>query len=422
MGRIARIHTEKFIRYCVKDVIVKVSKTTILKLTTDEDRRIEKTIDKFTEGMDYASTVVHANNKPMGAMKLQKLTYAHLRSEIGLKSQMSCNVARQTAGAYKTLQAQIRNGETYWQLLKFAPTNIKFSYGRDFSINHDEISITTLDGRQKYGIMNYRYAEQFFDGSWKYQASELVKHKDGNYYFHLVCEKEIEEPDITQASNFMGIDVGINHLAVTFTTNGRRKFFTGGEIKNIRNIYSKQRKRLQEKDTRSATRVLKHQSGREKRFMRDVNHVISRQVIESAIEDNVSVIGLEDLTGIRKRTKVRKKQRYKHNSWAFRELQTFIEYKAHEVGIAVIYIDPRYTSQTCPTCLHISRNNRNGRSFLCEVCGYALNADLVGAMNIEARTRAFRHDLEVQGLVVDSPDETISSETSLKPLPTGRSN
>jgi len=159
---------------------------------------------------------------------------------------------------------------------------IQFSYGRDFSINHDELSITTLDGRQKYGIMNYQYAEQYFDGSWKYQASELVKHKDGRYYFHLVCEKEIEEPDITKASNFMGIDVGINHLAVTFTTKGQRKFFTGGEIKNIRNIYSKQRKRLQEKDTRSAIRVLKHQSGREKRFMRDVNHVISRRVIESA--------------------------------------------------------------------------------------------------------------------------------------------
>jgi IS605 OrfB family transposase len=406
----------------VKDIIVKVSKTTILKLTTDEDNMIERTLCKFTEGMDYASAVVHANNKPIGAMKLQKLTYAHLRAEIGLKSQMSCNVARQTAGAYKTLQSQIRKGETYWQLLKFAPTNIKFSYGRDFSINHDELSITTLDGRQKYGIMNYRYAEQFFDGSWKYQASELVKHKDGRYYFHLVCEKEIEEPDITQASNFMGIDVGINHLAVTFTTNGQRKFFTGGEIKNIRNIYSKQRKRLQEKDTRSATRVLKRQSGREKRFMRDVNHVISRQVIESAIADSVSVIGLEDLTGIRKRTKVRKKQRYKHNSWAFRELQTFIEYKAQAAGIIVAYVDPKYTSQTCPTCSHISRNNRNGRSFRCEACGYALNSDLVGAMNIEARTRAFRHDLEVQGLVVDSPDETISSETSLKPLPTGRGN
>jgi len=52
----------------------------------------------------------------------------------------------------------------------------------------------------------------------------------------------------------------------------------------------------------------------------------------------------------------------------------------------------------------------------------ALNSDLVGAMNIEARTRAFRHDLEVQGLVVDSPDETISFETSLKPLPSGRGN
>ena len=277
----------------MKYVIVKVSKTAILKLNTDEDNRIERTLHKFTEGMDYASTVVHANNKPMGAMKLQKLTYAHLRAEIGLKSQMSCNVARQTAGAYKTLQSQIRQGETHWQLLEFAPTNIKFSYGRDFSINHDELSITTLDGRQKYGIMNYQYAEQYFDGSWKYQASELVKHNDGRYYFHLVCEKEIEDPDITKVSNFMGIHVGINHLVVTFTTKCRRKFFTGGEIKNIRNIYSKQRKRLQEKDTRSAIRVLKHQSGREKRFMRDVNHVISRRVIESATEDNAAILIME---------------------------------------------------------------------------------------------------------------------------------
>jgi len=402
---------------CVKDSIMNITKTVILKLTTGKDHMIEKTLQKFTEGMNYTSTVVHANKKPIGAMKLQKLTYAYLRSEIGLKSQMSCNVARQTTRAYRTLQAQIRKDETRWQLLKFAPTNAKFSYGRDFSINHDEISITTFDGRQKYGIMNYEYAEQFFDGSWKYNASELVKHKDGRYYFHLCCEKEIEEPDITQASNFMGIDVGINHLAVTFTTNGQCKFFTGGEIKNIRNIYSKQRKRLQEKGTRSATRVLKHQAGREKRFMKNVNHVISRQVVESAIENDVSVVGLEDLTGIRKRTKVRKTQRYQHNSWAFRELQTFIEYKAREAGIAVIYIDPRYTSQTCPKCLHISRNNRNGRSFRCEACGYALNADLVGAMNIEARTRAFRHDLEVQGLVVNIPDDTISPKMCLKPLP-----
>ncbi|MEA1999551.1 MAG: hypothetical protein U9N61_09580 [Euryarchaeota archaeon] len=63
--------------------------------------------------------------------------------------------------------------------------------------------MTTLDGQQKYGIMNYRYAEQKFDGSWKYQASELVKHKDSRYHFHPVCEKEIEEPDITKASNFI---------------------------------------------------------------------------------------------------------------------------------------------------------------------------------------------------------------------------
>ncbi|MFB0545177.1 MAG: transposase, partial [Asgard group archaeon] len=207
------------------------------------------------------------------------------------------------------LQAQLKEGKTRWQLIEFKATNITFSYKRDFSINKKELSITTLDGRKKYKIANYDYAEQYFDGSWKYLASKLVKHKDDSYYFHLSCGKEIEEPDITKASNFMGVDVGINYLAVATTTDKKKnRFFSGGEIKNIRKIFSKQRERLQKKGTRSAKRMLKHLSEREKRFMRNVNHVVSKKVVGFAKENNVSVIGLEDLNGIRKRTKVKKKK------------------------------------------------------------------------------------------------------------------
>ena len=213
----------------------------------------------------------------------------------------------------------------------------------------------------------------------------------------------------------MGVDVGINHLAVATTTDKKNKFFRGGGIKNVRNVYEKQRERLQKKGTRSAKRMLKHLSGREKRLMRDINHVVSKEVVAFAKENEVGIIGMEDLNKIRERTKVRRKQRYRHNSWAFRQLQTFIEYKAKEAGMNVVYVGPKHTSQTCPRCKHISRNNRKGREFRCEVCGYELNADLVGARNIEERTRAFRHDLEAQGLVVDSPDENSLVE-SLKPL------
>lgn len=81
-------------------------------------------------------------------------------------------------------------------------------------------------------------------------------------------------------------------------------------------------------------------------------------------------------------------------------------YKAKEAGIAVIYVDPTYTSQTCPRCNHISRDNRYGLEFRCEICGYESHADRVGAMNIEHRTRDLRYIFESQGGTVSPPDAT----------------
>lgn len=105
-------------------------------------------------------------------------------------------------------------------------------------------------------------------------------------------------------------------------------------------------------------RLLRTIAGRETLFMTAVNHTISKRLIEFAIENDVSVIGLEDLTGIRKETesKIAKEFRYEHFSWAFRRLQGFVEYKAKEAGIAILYVNPEFISQTCPRCKHISRN------------------------------------------------------------------
>jgi IS605 OrfB family transposase len=90
------------------------------------------------------------------------------------------------------------------------------------------------------------------------------------------------------------------------------------------------RARLKSKVTLSAKRIIKHLAGKEKRLMKDVNHCISKIILKFAVENGVSVIGLENLIGIRDRTNnnLRKKQKYLHSSWAFYQLQQFIEYKA----------------------------------------------------------------------------------------------
>jgi len=62
-----------------------------------------------------------------------------------------------------------------------------------------------------------------------------------------------------------------------------------------------------------------------------------------------------------------------------------LEYKQAWRGGAVIAVNPRYTSQTCPKCEHISQLNRPQQAlFSCVACGYTYHADIVAAKNILA--------------------------------------
>jgi putative transposase len=88
---------------------------------------------------------------------------------------------------------------------------------------------------------------------------------------------------------------------------------------------------------------------------------------------------------------------------AFRRM---LEYKQQWRGGEVIAVSPRYTSQTCPVCGHISRNNRLQQAlFSCEQCGYSYHADVVAAKNIlvrgqRKRLNAFAHPVDALGIPV----------------------
>ena len=66
-----------------------------------------------------------------------------------------------------------------------------------------------------------------------------------------------------------------------------------------------------------------------------------------------------------------------------------LEWQVFKAGGYVDAVAPQYTSQTCPCCGHVARENRPTQAvFKCVICGYSSNADVVAAGNILKKSRA----------------------------------
>ncbi|GAC1358069.1 MAG: hypothetical protein NVS2B12_20700 [Ktedonobacteraceae bacterium] len=134
---------------------------------------------------------------------------------------------------------------------------------------------------------------------------------------------------------------------------------------------------------------MRKSKGKESRWMRDINHKLSRQIVDHAHLQGVGVINVEHLSNIREGTackshgaKARKNNRM-IATWSYYQLTQFIMYKAARLGICVQHIDPAYTSQECPACQ--KRNKAQDRTYVCTDCGWMGHRDIVGAINISRR-------------------------------------
>ena len=261
--------------------------------------------------------------------------------------------------------------------LKTLPINKQYSSIRynkrvcNVKLIEEKVSIASINGRIKTTFKIPLYYEKYIE--WELRTSTLrYKKQHDTFYLHVTIRKQSPE---TTGDKVLGIDRGIVNIAVC----SNNKFFNSGQVKNTRAKYAHLRAELQEKGTHSAKRLLKKISGKEKRFVTDVNHCISKEIVSMPYD----VFAIEDLTSIRVHSRNKGKQfTTKLNNWSFYQLQQFIEYKAEAEGKSVVTIDPRYTSQKCSKCGHIYKGNRKGHSFKCVKCGFCLHSDLNASINI----------------------------------------
>jgi len=300
---------------------------------------------------------------------LHHLCYRDARDQFALSAQMIVRCIAKVADAYK-LDKDTRR--------KFKPTGGIAYDDRIVSwrMSDSTVSIWTVDGRlripfvcgaRQRALLNQRQGE-----------SDLVSFRD-KFFLSATCD--VEEPKLQDVEAALGVDLGVTNIAV----DSDGEIHAANHINNVRHRHRRLRAKLQAKCTRSAKRKLKKLSGREQRFAKGTNHRISKQIVAKA-KDTRRMIALEDLSGIRTRVTVRRRQRATLHSWAFRQLRSFVEYKARREGVLVVLVDPRNTSRTCPNCGHINKANRKTQSqFSCVVCGHAGLADEIAAINIGRR-------------------------------------
>ena len=309
------------------------------------------------------------SEKVFSKFKLQKAIYYHIKGRFELTAQVVVRCLGKVADTYKADKKRKH-------LFRKRGAVVYDSRILKYFTDRQEVSIWTLDGRARipYSVGG-PHARML-----AYQRGESdLLYRKGRFYLLATCD--VPESDETLVDDVLGVDLGIVEIATTSdgdSVNGER-------VEAKRQWYAERRAILQSVGTDSAKRHLKRLSGKERRFRADVNHVISKDLVQKA-KRTKRAIALEDLSGIRTRTRVRKAQRARHHSWSFHQLRAFIVYKAILAGVPVVLVDPRNTSRTCSVCGHCEKKNRKSQSaFLCRACGHSMNADWNASINIAAR-------------------------------------
>jgi putative transposase len=243
--------------------------------------------------------------------------------------------------------------------------------------------------------------------------SKINQAEIDNEFVYLSCTVP-DRPEMIPYDNIIGVDRNTTgHIAVAanLTTGKIQKF--GKKAIHIHRKYSHMRKQLQ-KDEKYGE--LKKVKDRESRIVKDLNHKVSRKIVNMAKEQHAALV-FEDLNGIRNTKKQHRSFKYALHSWSFYQLQQFVEYKAKLLGVPVLYVDPAYTSQDCSICG--ARGQRIGKEFKCPACGHADHADVNAAFNIAIRQKSvvdrMQKEMYTMGTLISHEALLQECEATLEP-------
>lgn len=339
---------------------------------------------KIKHARDFSEELKKARKVAEYALEYKSLSSKSVK-HIGLKSIISNQILRKY-GRNKT---------------------IKRANSVNLCIPNQGIKVDTEQRIIRVPCLNLSFFYRFPNNFTKINQIEINK----DYIFASVTVPE-ETP--METDKWIGVDLNTTgHVAVMADPETGKVKKLGKKAEHVHKKYKNIRRQLQKIGKNGLVKRLKT---RESRIVKDINHKISREIVDTAKREG-SGIKLERLKEIRKRAKSRRTFRYSLHSWSFYQLQSMIEYKAKLLGVPVEYVNPYHTSKECSRC--DMAGNRNGKSFKCPECGHVDHADSNAAFNLAMRPCIVQSvaDRDVTEGSTDPPREAMIRTLSTSELP-----
>jgi putative transposase len=339
-----------------------------LKPSREQAKQLAATLERCNEAATWLAQIGH-DAKCFRQFDLHKMAYAELRARYGLAAQVAVRTIAKVADAFKI------NRGTAPKFRKHAAQPYDERIFR-FVDGGNAASIWTLDGRAVVPCVMGEHQRRLF----AFQKGEvdlcLIR---GKWFLAATCD--IPETEEFRAEDWLGVDLGI----VAIATDSDGTAYSGSQVEVVRANLARRRRGLQKCGTKAAKRRLKKLAGKQARFQKHTNHVISKALVTDA-ERTGRGLALENLKGIRSRVTATRDQRARLGNWGFGQLGSFVAYKAKMHGVPVAFVDPRNTSRECLACGCIDKRNRPDQAtFRCIGCGHTANADFNAALNIRQR-------------------------------------
>lgn len=210
------------------------------------------------------------------------------------------------------------------------------------------------------------------------------------YQWHVVIE-DGSAPAAAPGANVAALDLGEVHPAAV-TDSAEAVVFTARQLRSVRQYTHKRLAELRSqqdhlvKYSRRWRKLQRRKSrflAQQKRRTRDIEHKVSRAVVDWAANRQVGTLAIGDVRDVADGKRLNTQSQQKIGNWSHGKLRSYIEYKAEAAGIATELVDEHHTSQTCPQCGQ--RHKPQGRVYRCPACGFVGHRDAVGAANILSR-------------------------------------